>query len=471
MNKPFGPPSEALTARTYVSPSASVPARSLERRRLRFYAGMMMADMALVTLCFSLAGLLYEGAWLNTRASVQGQLLLPIFYTIALYNRTYSSRVLTDVRLAVRTTWMALIVSALLLTFVAFYTKSNADFSRGSFTLGLGFSMIAMAVARWLATKIVTLLWGGVVRNQMVLNDNGPQFELRNATLVCVQAEGLKADPDDPHMLDRLGQLMRNQDRVVVTCPAQRRQLWAFILKSAGIRGEIVSEPVHKLGALGVIRYDEIDRTTLLVSTGPLSLQSRVIKRAFDVAIAGTALILLAPVFLWVAARIKLEGGGPVFFVQPRLGHGNRFFLMFKFRSMAHTQCDLNGGRSTNREDNRVTAIGAKLRANSLDELPQLWNVLRGDMSIVGPRPHAVGSRANNKLFWEVDDQYWQRHSLKPGMTGLAQVRGYRGATEHEEDLTRRLQSDLEYIEGWTLTRDVQIVWRTLLVLRHDKAF
>ena len=115
--------------------------------------------------------------------------------------------------------------------------------------------------------------------------------------------------------------------------------------------------------------------------------------------------------------------------------------------------------------------IGQFLRRSSLDELPQLWNVLKGDMSIVGPRPHAIGSQANNKYFWEVDRKYWQRHCLKPGLTGLAQVRGHRGATEAEKDLTDRLQSDLEYIDGWSLRRDIGIVLRTAMVLKHDNAY
>lgn len=111
------------------------------------------------------------------------------------------------------------------------------------------------------------------------------------------------------------------------------------------------------------------------------------------------------------------------------------------------------------------------MRRTSIDELPQLLNVLKGDMSIVGPRPHAIGSQANNKYFWEVDRMYWQRHSLKPGLTGLAQVRGHRGATEVEKDLTDRLQSDLEYIAGWSLRRDIGIVLRTVMVLKHDNAY
>ncbi|WP_255356303.1 sugar transferase [Erythrobacter sp. YT30] len=108
---------------------------------------------------------------------------------------------------------------------------------------------------------------------------------------------------------------------------------------------------------------------------------------------------------------------------------------------------------------------------NSIDELPQLLNVLKGDMSLVGPRPHALGSTASDQLYWKADRQYLLRHSLKPGLTGLAQIRGFRGTTEHTKDLTDRLGADLEYISTWSLARDVEILVRTLGVLRHHNAY
>ena len=169
-----------------------------------------------------------------------------------------------------------------------------------------------------------------------------------------------------------------------------------------------------------------------------MALHARIFKRAIDLAIALSALVVLSPIMLLVAVLIKLEDGGPVFFVQQRMGAHNCLFNMLKFRSMRAEQLDCIGGRSTSRDDSRVTRIGALIRRTSIDELPQLINVLRSEMSIVGPRPHALGSQAGEKLFWEVDDDYWQRHSLKPGLTGLAQIRGHRGATETEGHLKER---------------------------------
>jgi lipopolysaccharide/colanic/teichoic acid biosynthesis glycosyltransferase len=144
---------------------------------------------------------------------------------------------------------------------------------------------------------------------------------------------------------------------------------------------------------------------------------------------------------------------------------------MLKFRSMRCDCGDSNGDTSAGRNDARMTRIGRFLRRTSLDELPQLVNVFVGEMSIVGPRPHALGTRAGDRLLWTIDDRYWDRHAIKPGLTGLAQVRGFRGATATAADLTNRLQSDLEYIDGWHIGRDIAIVVRTLGVLVHPNAF
>lgn len=446
-------------------------APSLERRRLRSYILLLIADAALFQAGFALAAHLYEGRWNDPSSMLLAQVMLPVFYTIALYNGTYGVKALTDWVFAAKQAITALLISAALLNFVAFYTKSNADFSRVSTTLGLFFAAVFIVAFRRLVVGAVQKFWGGRVTNKLVIYDGGPAFALEDA--VRIEAADYRLDPDseDPFMLDRLGKLLRNQDKVVVSCPYERREQWAFLLKSSGVYGELVSETAHRLAPIGVHRYDDQGKTTLVVSSGPLGLRGRIVKRLFDLIVAGGAVIVLSPLLLVVAALIKLEDGGKVLFVQRRMGRGNQFFDMFKFRSMREEKLDANGERSTGREDDRITRIGSFIRKTSIDELPQIFNVLRGEMSIVGPRPHALGSKANNKLFWQVDKQYWRRHCLKPGLTGLAQVRGHRGATEQEKDLTDRLQSDLEYIANWSLRRDIGIVLRTLKVLHHDNAY
>ena len=176
-------------------------------------------------------------------------------------------------------------------------------------------------------------------------------------------------------------------------------------------------------------------------------------------------------VMLLVAAAIVLESPGPVLFRQTRVGRGNAMFNILKFRSMRAEASDMQGRRSTGRGDDRITRVGAFIRRTSIDELPKLINVIRSEMSIVGPRPHALGSLAGDKLFWEVDGRYWHRHACKPGLTGLAQVRGFRGATHLEDDLVNRLQADLEYLENWSIWRDFKIILMTFQVIIHRNAY
>jgi lipopolysaccharide/colanic/teichoic acid biosynthesis glycosyltransferase len=174
---------------------------------------------------------------------------------------------------------------------------------------------------------------------------------------------------------------------------------------------------------------------------------------------------------LAAAAAIRIESPGPALFRQVRMGRGNRLFEILKFRTMRCEAADEAGARSASRGDDRVTRVGRLLRRTSIDELPQLINVLRGEMSIVGPRPHALGTRAENQLFWSIDEHYFDRHAIKPGITGLAQVRGFRGATEKKADVTERVRADLEYIDGWHIGRDIAIMLRTAAVLVHPNAF
>jgi lipopolysaccharide/colanic/teichoic acid biosynthesis glycosyltransferase len=310
---------------------------------------------------------------------------------------------------------------------------------------------------------------GLTAENVLIIDDGGGIVRIPGAWTAQTREHNLRPDCCDPHMLDRLGLFMTNMDRVLVTCPPERRAAWAMVFKGSNISGEIVDQDVLTLGVVGARRASAFG--TLVVSVGPLSLRARAVKRAMDLAMAGAALVFLFPLLLTVAALIRFEDGGPVFFRQQRQGRNNRLFWIYKFRSMGVAQHDLAGTRSVSRDDDRITLVGRFIRRTSIDELPQLINVLRGDMSIVGPRPHAIGSLAGNKQFWEVDPRYLLRHSLKPGLTGLAQMRGFRGATDTEADLRQRLQADLEYLDGWTILRDVRIILGTIRVLVHHRAF
>jgi lipopolysaccharide/colanic/teichoic acid biosynthesis glycosyltransferase len=441
----------------------------LERRRLQCYLALLLGDLVALFVGFGTSGYFYLGTQGLGEASLLAQLVLPVFLTIALYNGAYSIETLQQPISALGRTLVALAISAAFVVFVAFYTKSSHEFSRVLFTLGVILATLAIVWLRLQMRAFVLWRCGENVVNLLVIDDGGTALDLPGARRADAARLGLVPALDDPVALDRIGLVLRGIDRVVVSCPPERRRAWAAILKGANIDGEVLDDTVANLGAQGA-RIDG-DHGFLRVSVGPLGLRARVTKRLFDIVLAAGGLVLLFPLVLVVAAAILIEDGMPALFVQRRVGRGNRFFAMYKFRSMRAASGDGEGHRSTSRGDARVTRVGQFIRRTSIDELPQLFNVLKGDMSIVGPRPHALGSQAGDKLFWEVDRRYWQRHALKPGLTGLAQIRGLRGATEHELDLSRRLNADLEYLAGWSLWRDARIVFGTIRVLVHPQAY
>jgi putative colanic acid biosynthesis UDP-glucose lipid carrier transferase len=195
-------------------------------------------------------------------------------------------------------------------------------------------------------------------------------------------------------------------------------------------------------------------------------INKSMVKRCIDVLVASLAVIVLAPVGLLIALAIKLESPGPVLFWQLRYGRNRSSFYICKFRSMTVTESrgDFTQAR---RNDARVTRLGRFLRKTSLDELPQLYNVLRGEMSLVGPRPHAI---AMDDAFAEVISNFNDRHLVRPGLTGLAQVAGFRGPTEALEHIEYRLHHDRLYIDRWSLLLDMKIMFRTVFALAGPNA-
>ncbi|MGA3223736.1 MAG: undecaprenyl-phosphate glucose phosphotransferase [Acidobacteriaceae bacterium] len=200
----------------------------------------------------------------------------------------------------------------------------------------------------------------------------------------------------------------------------------------------------------------------VLMEERPLKDWRAARKSVFDIVVGSIMLVILAPLLALIALAIRLDSPGPVLFRQPRLGFNNRLFTCYKFRSMHHGMTDLLGDRQATRGDARVTRLGKWLRALSLDELPQLLNVLKGDMSLVGPRPHPPNTKAEDKLFTDVVAKYAFRHRVKPGITGWAQVNGWRGETRTLDQIENRVACDLAYIENWSIWFDLRIMVLTI---------
>jgi polysaccharide biosynthesis protein PslA len=454
-----------------LAPTADRPpwAGDFHRLRLRLYLLMLATDTALVATSFVLANLVRYGRPFDAYGINIFALLCPIYLAIGLNGGAWSLKALTDPRRSVALAAQSLFLAIAVATILLFSLKIGEDFSRLVFGIGSGLSILMIAVCRLRLGEAIGARCGWTFRHEVMIADGVPPERTGREWVVDAAQHSLRPVIDDPIMLHRLGNIVGSCERVILSCPPEKRAAWSRALAGANVDVEILAPELEQLGAVGLRRHGGLP--TLLVGCGPLGLLQRALKRSFDLVVSATALLILLPLLAIVALAIRVESHGPVLFRQPRMGRGNRLFSVLKFRTMRTEATDLDGQRSAERDDQRITRVGAFLRRASLDELPQLINVLKGEMSLVGPRPHALGSTAEDAPFWAIDERYWDRHAIKPGMTGLAQVRGLRGATERKSDLTERLQSDLEYLNGWSLGRDIAILVRTLTVMVHRNAY
>lgn len=260
-------------------------------------------------------------------------------------------------------------------------------------------------------------------------------------------------------------------DQVIVALP------WSAETRLQEVVGELAVTPVRIRLAPDLASFAFAQRAMVLLGDlpmmtlfeRPISGMDQVIKRAEDLLLASLGLVFISPVLLAVAIAIKLDSPGPIFFRQEREGFNNRRFRIWKFRSMRHDRSEFDNIRQATKGDARITRVGRWIRKLSIDELPQLLNVISGEMSLVGPRPHAPSTRAGSRLFNEVVKTYAARHKVKPGITGWAQVSGWRGETDTEEKLLKRLEHDLFYIENWSITLDIYILIRTIAILPFQR--
>ncbi len=439
-----------------------------KRMRALLYVCLILCDCAAIRAGFAVSSSIRGWRWLSPYGFDLGWIIMPLDIALSLRNGAISIDALRRRSESLRRAAAALIVANAIVTLVLFLQVAYLRGSRLAFGASMVSSLFFLCLFRMIFYScFVAPVKGGLIGELLIVDGVEPRpgayhvFDAAAASFV--------PDLSDPGALARLAALLAPYDRVIVACNEERRHDWARLLKTCNIVGEIQLDQGAPLGAIGLGRYHGSD--TVIVARGPMSLLDRFYKRVMDLVLAGLAVIAVSPVLVVVALAIAVDSRGPVFFAQTRIGRGNKPFRILKFRSMFVESTDAAGNQSATRKDDRVTRVGRILRMTSLDELPQLFNVLTGSMSIVGPRPHALGSLAGDKLFWEVSEQYWLRHSLKPGITGLAQVRGFRGATHRQSDLEDRLQSDLEYIEGWRLWRDVTIIINTLRVVIHPRAY
>ncbi len=375
----------------------------------------------------------------------------------------------------------------LVLVAMAFALKISAEFSRVWFFSWLISATFLICVGRT-CFYIVLRKWaqaGRLTRNMVVVGA-GEQAQrllehLDRAREPWIRIVGIfddRADRISPTVagqpvlgtLDDLIEFAREHrvDDIIITLP------WSADERLFGIINRLMELPVHvRLGSdLVGFMYPRgsssfIGGVPMLdVVAEPLAGWKFVIKTLEDRILTGILLVLFAPLMLVISAAIKLESKGPVLFRQPRYGFNNQVFSVFKFRTMIHDRPPEDSAPQARRDDPRVTRVGVFLRRTSLDELPQLFNVLQGTMSLVGPRPHAV---AHNEEYAAIIDGYFGRHRVKPGITGWAQVNGLRGETDTPEKMEARVEYDIYYIENWSLLFDLQILALTVYVVCTGK--
>ncbi len=367
-----------------------------------------------------------------------------------------------------------LVFSALLALLVL--AKQGTDFSRlwmaawaglGALFL-MGVRLCVFTVLRAMRRRgynrrdVAVVGTGPAARDLIRQVDENPWAGYRIAAVFGKRNGDWPNDPP-PRPLEELPRFMESStaDEVWVAIPLEESARLREILKA--LRGTTANvRYVPDLFGLYLLNHgvsDVLGRPMIDLSTSPMEGPNRLLKAIEDRVLAGLILLLVSPLMVLIAIGVKLSSPGPVLFRQRRLGWDGRPFEVWKFRTMKmHEEPD---GQVTQarRKDPRVTSFGAFLRRTSLDELPQFFNVLKGDMSIVGPRPHAL---EHNEEFKRLVDGYMLRNKVKPGITGWAQVNGWRGEIDGEEKIHKRLEHDLYYIEHWSLAFDIKIILLTL---------
>jgi putative colanic acid biosysnthesis UDP-glucose lipid carrier transferase len=372
----------------------------------------------------------------------------------------------------------AWLLAVLVLMALFFTLDIGADVSRMAlFLMGVcGFP--ALLASRLAASALVEALFG--------------RIGLRGRKTVYVAYEGKFLSSTDKTSLGRLGYEARSflsgsghdtmaQVAEAVTSEVQRLAADAVVLDFPLSQDHAVAALVKELGDIPVQVLWILDQGPMRLLERPFGLTSRKaaielrrppmttfeqgMKRAFDMLIAAFSLVLLSPLLLMTAILVKLESPGPVIFRQNRRGRDGKPFTIYKFRSMRVME---NGSqiRQARRNDPRVTRIGAVIRRTSIDELPQLFNVLKGDMSLIGPRPHAL---AHDDEYTQQIPNYDFRYFMKPGLTGWAQVNGYRGETDTLDAMEKRIEHDLWYANNWSVALDLRILLRTVLIVLGQK--
>lgn len=390
------------------------------------------------------------------------------------YQGLYDFEVLSEARGQTRRIFLGLVAAAMFLVAIGYLLKISEQYSRGWFAVWFTLSAFAVLAVHVVNTRVLRWLraLGAFARN-IVIYGSGDIAEsvLRRVAMspmnlrVIGVFDDLSRDqtaqvPVSGGLSDLIsfGQ-QRRIDEILIAMPMTNELRIANLVEQLSLLPADIricpSATAFRIPPKRLLDYEGL--AVLELERRPMEGWAPIIKNAEDKLLASFLLIAFAPFFVLIALAVKLDSRGPAIFKQRRHGFNHEVFTLYKFRTM-HVVEDGPGIAQATRQDPRITRVGRFLRKTSLDELPQLFNVLRGDMSLVGPRPHAL---SHNEYYSTVLARYANRHKVKPGMTGWAQVNGYRGETDTPEKMRRRVEHDLWYIENWSVWLDVKILAMT----------
>lgn len=391
----------------------------------------------------------------------------------------------------VLTSWA---IAFALIALGAFFLQYGLAFSRfwfaawfitGAITLVIGRNVVAYGIRRWARNGVMerraVIVGGGDIAKALIRSiEQDPNNDIRICGIFDDRNE--RRSPPIVAGYPKLGNIdslvkfarMARIDMLIIAMPLNAESRVLQLLKKLWILPLDIRLAAHANKLRFRPRaYSYVGAVPMLdIFDRPITDWDSVAKRIFDVVFSLLAITLLWPVMIATAIAIKLDSKGPVLFIQKRHGFNNEVIDVFKFRSMYTDQCDPAARVLVTKGDPRVTKVGRFIRRTSIDELPQFFNVLRGDLSLVGPRPHAVVAVAQDRLFAEVVDGYFARHRVKPGVTGWAQINGWRGEIDNDEKIKQRTACDLYYIENWSLLFDLKILFLTpIRLLNTENAY
>ncbi|MBR1209260.1 undecaprenyl-phosphate glucose phosphotransferase [Bradyrhizobium sp. JYMT SZCCT0180] len=477
-----------MSATTYGSEdvSATIASRGASLQR-PFQIFLISGDFLLILLSYLAAGVIYRqfmGTPADQEATIGAGLIVGVaFVAIAFFQRVYDSHRLFNGMWQARKVVFVWMMSLAILALIAFLLKSTTSLSRGTTIVFAITGLVSLGAHRaaWRIGLASSLAKGHLIDRRVVLLSLKPldftsnRFkDLRKNGFDVVRHFVLNATQDDAALDAEILNIIR-QSR---TTNAEEFLLaidWNELpmLQKLSQRLRQVPQPIRLLPDFPIA--DLVSRPFMPVSgtmaieiqRPPLSIFERAQKRCLDIGLASIALLMLAPLLIISAILIKLDSEGSIIFRQSRRGFNGKPFEIWKFRSMSVAE---NGHTVTQatKQDRRVTRVGRFLRKTSIDELPQLWNVLRGEMSLVGPRPHAV---AHDNYYDQVISNYVYRHHMKPGLTGWAQVNGFRGETPTIDLMEKRVEYDVWYVSNWSIWLDMRIIIRTAMVMMYQDAY